>query len=409
MGRAKERLMEQQARGWDSIDKFACQECFEDPDIRKFIREIASEHKCSYCGMSSADKPIAAAMNEVMPLIMDGIRLEWGDPSHEGMPWETQEGGWLGEVWDTEELFEEIEFFTANDELLKDICEAIRVRQWCRRYLYGELPQQALISTWKYFCELVTHRIRFVFYKMQDDSKRSYGGQGPVPPHLILDTLGKLVQQMKLITAIPAGTEFFRARVLKKDKVYSTIHELGPPPATSAQFSNRMSPAGIPMFYGARESQTAVKEVAYGVRYPAAATVGTFVTSKEFKVLDLTKRRPVPGLFNRAKHEIRPARIFLNAFVDDLTKPVVKDGQEHVDYVPSQVVTEYFRHIFRDDNERPIHGILYPSAVNNGGTSCVLFFGAADDQKFVDRENAIDQWMILKSKKKIAPLFRCNT
>ena len=325
------------------------------------------------------------------------------------MPWESQEGGWLGEVWDTDELFEEIEFFAANDELSKDICEAIRVHQWCRCYLYGELPQQELISTWKYFCELVTHRIRFVFYKMKGDSKRSYGGQEPVPPHLILDTLGKLVQQMGLITAIPAGTEFFRARVHRKDEVYSTMHELGAPPATSAHFSNRMSPAGIPMFYGSTDTLTAVKEVAYGAQYPAAATVGTFVTLNEFKVLDLTRVSPIPGLFDRAQHEIRPACIFLNAFVDDLTKPVVKDGQEHVDYVPSQVVTEYFRHIFRDYDKLPIHGILYPSAVNNGGRSCVLFFGAADDQKFFDRENAIDQWMILKSKKKIAPLFRCNT
>ena len=150
------------------------------------------------------------------------------------------------------------------------------------------------------------------------------------------------------------------------------------------------------MFYGSVDKLTAQKEVSHDAKDPAVVTVGTFVTLKEIKVLDLTRVPPVPSLFDLANHGIRPACIFLNAFVDDLTKPVVKDGREHVKYVPSQVVTEYFRHIFRDDDEVPIHGILYPSAVNDGGKSCVLFFGPVADKTFFDYESAIDRWMDLK-------------
>ena len=150
------------------------------------------------------------------------------------------------------------------------------------------------------------------------------------------------------------------------------------------------------MFYASGDKLTAVKEVAHGVKYPAVAMVGTFVTLKELRVLDLTNVPPIPGLFDRDNREIRPACIFLNVFVEDLAKPVVKDAQEHVEYVPSQVVTEYFRHIFRDDDELPIHGILFPSAVNGGGMSCVLFFGPASDQRYAVDKNAIDQWMDLK-------------
>lgn len=397
MGLAKSRWLEEQEQGWSSFDdKFACPECFEDTNIREFIREIASQHECSYCGKSSTDEAIAADMNEVMELIMSGIRLEWGDPNDEGMRWETQEGGWVDEVLDSDDLLLTIGFSTRNDKLYWEIYTSIQDRVWCQRNLYGLLPQQELISSWKYFCKVVTHKTRFVFYKVTPDSTRLHGGQESVTPHLILDTLGKLVKEMHLITTFAPGTEFFRARVHTENEECSTIGKLGPPPVSRARFSNRMSPAGIPMFYGSIDKLTAVKEVSYDVRLPAVATVGTFVTLKEIKVLDLTEVPPEPGIFDRAKHGIRPAHIFLNAFVDDLTKPVKKDGREHVEYVPSQVVTEYFRHIFRDDDEVPIHGILYPSAVNDGGKSCVLFFGPVADKTFFDYESAIDQWMDLK-------------
>lgn len=227
MGIVKSQLIEEQERGWSSFNnKFACTECFGDPDIRKFIRNTASEHECSYCGDSSTDEPIAADMNEIMELIMEGIRLEWADPNDAGMPWETAEGGWLGTVLDNDDLFDEIGFSTNQDKLYWDICGAILSNQWCRRNLYGLLPQQELISDWKYFCKVVTYETRFVFYRMQGDSKRHAVGQKPVPPHLILDTLGKLVRRMSLITTIPSGAEFFRARVHAADEAYSTIREL---------------------------------------------------------------------------------------------------------------------------------------------------------------------------------------
>ena len=235
MGIMKSRMIEEQARGWSSFDdKFACPECFDDPDIREFVQQSVSEHECTYCGKSSTEEPIAADMNEIMEFIMEGIQVEWGDPNDEGMSWESAEGGWLGTVLDSDKLFDEIGFYTANDELYRDICDAYGDRLWCQRNLYGLLPQQELFSDWKYFCYVVAYKTRFVFYNMQGDSGRYSVGQEPVPPHLILDTLGQLVRQMGLITAIPSGTEFFRARVPEKKEVCSTIGELGPPPSNLA-------------------------------------------------------------------------------------------------------------------------------------------------------------------------------
>jgi|SRR5471030_15803 len=48
--------------------------------------------------------------------------------------------------------------------------------------------------------------------------------------------------------------------------------------------------------------------------------------------------------------------------------------REHVDYAPSQVVSEYFALVFQSDGDgSKLDGIVYPSAVRPGGRNLVLF------------------------------------
>jgi len=60
----------------------------------------------------------------------------------------------------------------------------------------------------------------------------------------------------------------------------------------------------------------------------------------------------------------------MHAFARDLSASVVIDGREHIEYAPTQVVTEYLRWL----PEFHVDGILFASA-QNGGTSCVIFCG----------------------------------
>jgi hypothetical protein len=50
---------------------------------------------------------------------------------------------------------------------------------------------------------------------------------------------------------------------------------------------------------------------------------------------------------------------------------------EHVDYVPTQIVTEYFRHRFRLSGGGSLDGIKYRSS-RTGQPACVLFFDSDD-------------------------------
>jgi hypothetical protein len=133
-----------------------------------------------------------------------------------------------------------------------------------------------------------------------------------------------------------------------------------------------MSPSGIPMFYAAFDEKTSIAETSGGSK--ESVTIASFKTIKPFQVLDLTTLQPTPSIFDEESRYLRQSTIFMSNFLYDISKPVVKDGSEHVEYVPTQVVTEYFRHLFRPKNKKAIKGIVYPSSVFAGGKSCVLFF-----------------------------------
>jgi hypothetical protein len=114
-------------------------------------------------------------------------------------------------------------------------------------------------------------------------------------------------------------------------------------------------------------------------RNPGRYTVGEFETVADRVILDLTNLPGVPSIFEESRRDVRPQLIFLNSFVKEFAKPVALDGSEHVEYVPTQIITEYFRNAFRTGTR--LAGIRYPSAQHQGGSSVVLF---VDGENFID-------------------------
>jgi hypothetical protein len=161
----------------------------------------------------------------------------------------------------------------------------------------------------------------------------------------------------------------FRARQLKPKQHLKSSRDFGPPPIECATRSNRMSPAGIVMFYGSKERATAIAEIdddpSLGI------VVGKFKTIRELRILDLT-RLPRPLRFFEPQPETsienRYVISFLNSFGKSMAAKVEPGDREHIDYVPTQVVTEWFR-TMPLAGQSPIDGICYPSSQCVGGTS----------------------------------------
>ena len=322
MGRVSEMWLEAEARGWRDIeDKFVCIDCLYDYALAEEMAKKLVNLSCSYCGKTSKNSPIAAEMNDLMPQIVEGLALEWGDPNNEGVAYETREGGWLGEVLDTYELLDAIGFEAENPELVDDICNSLVCDQWCQRDYNRLLPQDELSFDWRNFSESLKHHSRYVFFRA---ARPAWMVPPERPSHEILDDLGAFSNRFNLVRQVPIGSSFFRARVHSPRKRPNDIHDLGPPPVDRAIFSNRMSPAGIPMFYGSLDSETAIQEVRQikgGNRIidrlkrllalPKNVTTAEFKTVQEMWILDLTQIPESPSIFD-INHQSREGGEYLS-------------------------------------------------------------------------------------------------
>jgi hypothetical protein len=144
-----------------------------------------------------------------------------------------------------------------------------------------------------------------------------------------------------------------------------------------------MSPAGIPLFYGGSDAETAVREAWEGpTPGREQVTIGRFRNSAPLRVLDLAGLEAVPSLFDERRH-LRPTLKFLHAFAERVSAPVrsaPRAESEVVGYVPTQIVAEFFRTGYTGPGA-PLDGILYRSAAHADGVSSALF---------VKRERCLD-------------------
>lgn len=403
MGFAKSLWEQEQNQGFYFVgDKYVCADCFGNHAIRKFIDNNAEAQTCSYCG-SSSSQPIAAHIDKVMAFILEGIEFEWGDPDNEGVLYETAEGGYQGRVIDSydlivDEIWDELEI--SSDSLREDIMNSLRGRQWCQRNFWTLRPEEALSFSWEQFVERVKYHTRYVFFRV-DGSDVSWD-RDTIPPSKMLDELGRIASELDLIKVLEPGTKIWRARIHDKNESFNTAKELGTVRLDDAKHSNRMSPAGIPMFYGAFDELTALKETAeWREQEYTIATIAPWRTLRQMRVLNLEGLPKVPSLFDESKRELRPSLEFLYSFRNDISKPIIKEEREHIEYVPTQIVTEYFRHMYRDTEGNMLTGILYPSARNCGGIACVLFVDNEDccdtlDEAQADRERGKQKYLFLE-------------
>jgi len=137
-----------------------------------------------------------------------------------------------------------------------------------------------------------------------------------------------------------------------------------------------MSPAGISMFYGAREIETALAETVNPTETTdKVARIGVFRVRKPARVVDLGRLPAVPSIFDPRPESTRErAELgFLHGFRRDLSKRIERDNRIHTEYVPTQVVSEFLRRVFRGHDGRAAEGLAFDSAQAVGGRNIVLF------------------------------------
>ncbi len=359
------------------MDKYVCGECLPDECIRQFIAQNAVSRTCSYCARESGNS-IAADVSKVAEFIEAGLKSEFGD-AVEHLPWESREGGWQGTTWYTHELLrDEVDLEIESAELFDDLVGFLPDIDWCDYDPFDLSENKKLAIDWQSFSQLVKHRMRYVFFRVPSHFDDTQLLRERREPYDVLYRIGDFVNELGLRRIMPPGSDFFRARVHRSQR-FSDAASLGPHMSTGAKYANRFSPAGIAMFYGALDVDTAIAEVYDCPERPSEiASIGRFENTRALHVIDLNNLPPYPSIFNGQTQDQRAPLRFLKEFVRDCTESIVKDGREHIEYVPTQVVTEFFRYIFTDADETPCDGLLYPSSRRDGGVCSVIFCSGED-------------------------------
>lgn len=341
--------------------KYVSAVCFEDEALRKFVGRNLSNECCSYyCGRDRAPK--GAPLDAVLAFIFDAFCSRYDDATN-GVGWD---GGFVGATtWDSHDLVWETIDLTekANTRLLDDIAGALPDRTWSEIDPYRARTHQIFRWSWDKFVDVVKHKRRFYF-----DAGGSEDGES-ISPGTLLSAVANKCVQARMVRKLPAGTRFYRCRARKRGEHFTKPRDLGPPPKEHASQS-RMSPAGIPMFYGAADEATARAETLKSDK--ARHTMALFGLGRPVHVLDLTKS-PAISIFDQRRRSLFDWAIFMQQFLHELSTKVEKDDRIHIEYIPTQIVTEYFRSFLKTRNGKPIDGILYRSATTTGQV-CVAIF-----------------------------------
>ena len=397
MGFAKRLMMEMQENGdcpsSELADKFVCTCHFEDKYLNGIIRVHGRTGECSYCGKHSIVCDMETLCEQILWKIglyykrLDdaGLYLADGfyDDNQEVIPGFKRIGEYvvpneLTNYGSVDELMDGLDLVTDNEELNNDIKSCFSTGQWISSDIYDEDKSIKYANQWDRFVNTVTHRGRFTFlatpeFRIIIQEKKGHSDD-------ILSVLSDLIIEQGLVKTLAKGTKLYRTRKVDDVKAEYKFEDITSPPDIFA-LPNRMSPAGISMFYASFDKNTAANECVGGGS--VGLIVGTFETIRDLRVIDLTAI-PEQSFWVENWQENQ----FLHHFNENITKRVDPKDTNHLQYIPTQVFTEFLRYMFKDDKRQQVDGLIYGSSKTQE-KNIVLFCNQAQSENFVDKNNVI--------------------
>lgn len=357
-------------------EKFICVNHINEPYIQKFIRKNYESGHCSYCNKSLK----VVKLEKLMVFMMECIKLKYDDAG-EYWGYDGRAGGYLGEYFNNYDLIVyEIKLETDLSVIIDDIIFSIDERPWADGNTYHSKGDD-MIETWDNFKSKILHKSRFFFHPKLNKKSNE------LSVYNILSEFGKLTSKFNLIRTINPDTIVYRCRQHEKAHDVDKIELIVAPSDMYANSSNRFSPIGISMFYGAYEIETAKTETLdYNDTEKRVYTMGKLKINRAINVLDLTNIPTYTSIFNPRKYKNRYELDFIYDFRNDLMKGISRDGNEHLEYIPTQVVTEFLKFDFNKRRKNKIEGILYNSSKDD--KKCLVLFW--DNSECVNNMDLLD-------------------
>lgn len=343
-------------------DGLVCSKHFTDGAVVKFIDENGNWSICTYCQKSGK----VVDLEQLAEFLLEAVDYFYRDPT-DFAPYNGREGGFLTDTFDTGEIlfdiFElDVDVLHLDEDLRSWFSDAI----WAdEKSYYGE-GSQMFIYPWKALKQVVKEKASF---KVYDEVIDEYQGQD-VTIRDFLYSLQVEIHKLDIITTITDKTKIFRGRTHGHEEQLQNASDFASPPKKYAK-PNRMSPSGVSMFYGAFAPETVALEI-IEESGPEYISMGKFKPESDLKLLDLTRMPPLPSRFDEKLRHQYFLLEFLQQFARDFSQPIARDRKQHIEYLPTQFMTNYFRDFSVSDGK--LDGVIYSSTKHKNGQCIVLFF-----------------------------------
>ena len=351
--------------------KNICGKCMDESYIKSYILSNGLMGICSYCNKRKK----VVDLDDIKEIVQGAINFFYDDPVN-GLgiiDGEYVQGN--GAIYDTWELLDN-ELGLGGCNALEDIVNRLPDHQWCNKEFYGMDDSEEKIYTWESFVNQVKYKTRYFFVQEKVEQRWYMPYKKPFD---ILAYFARSIEQFNMIDTLRNGDIIFRARQNRDKETFQSPEDLGPPPAWGCLKPNRMSPAGIPMFYGSSTKETCLSEMR---NKKGKYTIGKWTPVKDLRILNLTSHfifdtdtcqyyyPDFPSIFDQQRREDIFDYQFILKFASDLSGKV-ENKIASIEYVPTQIVAEYLRKVALFDKKH-LDGICYYSSID-GGINYALF------------------------------------
>lgn len=352
-------------------ERYVCGWCVEDDELRRVVDANAETDICHFCNVPFSERPFAANLRHVIGHMRPFIEAHYCEASNAGWS-EVAPDGIRKRIFGACELLDEIGFHPWSGKLFDEVASAFMGQLWRERDCQSLRPSERFRIGWERFKKAVQHERRYTFWSLGDPNEQE-NSPDYLPVGEMPRTIVEQLQWAELMSSIREGDPIWRVRVHDADVRHSDSTALGPPPVSKALKSNRMSPPGIVMFYGAEDFETACVEMIDQERdWNRSVTGVIYRAHRQISILDLHNLPDVPSFFKTGFTEFRDTVQFLRHFAEDICKPVVASDEASVEHAPTQAFTEYVRFQMTTYFGKSIDGIRYSSCKN--GRPCYVLF-----------------------------------
>jgi len=337
---------------------YICYDCINDKIITRLINEQNKVQECKKCG---EDKP-TIEFTELADML-DNVYRKYYKPGQESLMMlgiaasEQIIGDYpeeiIQEILEVDlDIAESLANYLHSEERYSVAKGATAMYEPGNKYMEKNISNTKLHKKWETFEDSIKFEQRFF-----DDENKNLIDQ-------LFEDIKSYADQDVFTTELNISENddvyVYRARkAASKKQAEKIIEELpnsmGMPPKNKSK-GGRMNPPGISMFYGAFTKKTCINEV--------RPVVGGLVVLAKFKVENKVRLLDLPKFehgqariskFNSDYEEIMQKWSFFRDFHKLITKPV-KPAEKFLEYVPTQVVAEYF------SKKLDYDGIIYSSS-----------------------------------------------